>query len=70
MPTGPRAVSRQVAAQRGRLLEGPGGVRVMATLHPSAVLRLQDDADRAEAFSGLVGDLRLAWQQATTNPRS
>ncbi|HEX3947409.1 MAG TPA: UdgX family uracil-DNA binding protein [Acidimicrobiales bacterium] len=54
----------RVTTQRGKLLDGPGGVRVMGTIHPSAVLRLQA-GDRAEAYGGLVHDLRRAWEHAT-----
>ncbi|MGA4845902.1 UdgX family uracil-DNA binding protein [Streptomyces sp. G5(2025)] len=37
--------------------EGGGGRRLLATVHPSAVLRSKD---RDEAFAGLVSDLRVA----------
>jgi DNA polymerase len=53
--------SFRVAKMRGRLLPGPPGsdAQLLATLHPSAVLRV-DPADRAAAFDGLVADLRIA----------
>lgn len=54
--------SFRVTKQRGEVLElaTPVGVRpVLATVHPSAVLRATGD-DRDEAFSGLVADLRTA----------
>jgi uracil-DNA glycosylase len=52
----------RVTQQRGQVLElaTPIGVRrVLATLHPSAVLRASGE-DRSEAFAGLVADLRTA----------
>ena len=52
----------RVTQQRGQVLEfaTPIGVRrVLATLHPSAVLRGSGE-DRSEAFAGLVADLRTA----------
>lgn len=54
--------SFRVTKQRGQVLEleTPVGVRpVLATVHPSAVLRAAGE-DRDEAFAGLVADLRTA----------
>jgi uracil-DNA glycosylase len=54
--------SFRVTKQRGEVLElaTPVGVRpVLATVHPSAVLRATGD-DRDAAFAGLVADLRTA----------
>jgi DNA polymerase len=54
--------SFRVTKQRGQVLEleTPVGVRpVLATVHPSAVLRAAGE-DRDEAFAGLVDDLRTA----------
>jgi DNA polymerase len=54
--------SFRVTKQRGEVLElaTPVGIRpVLATIHPSAVLRATGD-DRDEAFAGLVADLRTA----------
>jgi len=51
----------RVGAMRGRdLEETEWAPHVVATLHPSAVLRAPDDAARAEMYDGLVLDLRLA----------
>jgi len=52
----------KVTQQRGQVLQQdtPAGVRrVLATVHPSSVLRARD-TDRDEAFAGLVADLRVA----------
>lgn len=58
----------RVTRERGQLLDlpaeldggdGPRRRAVLATIHPSAVLR-SDSAEREAAFSGLVEDLRVA----------
>jgi uracil-DNA glycosylase family protein len=51
----------RVTRQRGTLLPGPPGTgaQLIATIHPSAVLR-GDDQDRDVMFDGLVADLRIA----------
>ncbi len=49
----------RVGAARGQTLELDGR-RVVATIHPSAVLRVQEPADRDEQYAGLVADLRRA----------
>lgn len=55
--------SFRLTQQRGQVLElpTPVGVRpVLATIHPSAVLRTQAGPEHDEAFAGLVADLRTA----------
>ena len=47
-----------VLQNRGRAFQTPWGT-LTVTIHPSAVLRMQDDA-RREAFDQLVSDLRFA----------
>jgi uracil-DNA glycosylase len=47
----------RVSKQRGEWFELPSGVSVLATIHPSAVLRAQERRD--EEFGGLVRDLKL-----------
>lgn len=68
------AVVVALGAIAGQALFGPefrvGGARggdleldgrpVVATIHPSAVLRSRDSAERAQAYAGLVEDLRRA----------
>ena len=49
----------KVSTQRGQFVESPAAPYVFATLHPSALLRLQDDAEREAAFAQLVKDLKL-----------
>jgi uracil-DNA glycosylase family protein len=52
--------SFRVTKSRGQLLDGPPGssARLMATLHPSAVLRGGDQQD--QMYEGFVQDLRTA----------
>jgi DNA polymerase len=61
----------RVTKQRGQVLElaTPVGVRpVLATVHPSAVLRARAE-ERSEAFAGLVADLQTAWEAASRRER-
>jgi DNA polymerase len=48
-----------VMRHRGEVLEGPGGVPAVVTLHPSAVLRAPP-GDRRRATTDLAADLRTA----------
>jgi uracil-DNA glycosylase family protein len=48
-----------VLANRGRWLEREDGLRVLITLHPSALLRLVDD-EREAAYRQWLADLRVA----------
>jgi DNA polymerase len=50
----------RVTRDRGRVLDWPGPARLIATIHPSAVLRAPDAEGRAAALDGLVADLRVA----------
>ena len=49
----------KVSTMRGKFVESPHAPHVFATLHPSALLRLQDEADKEEAFKHFVKDLSL-----------
>lgn len=51
--------SFRVTRHRGEVLDWSDGMRVVPTVHPSAILRAPDDR-RDEAFSELVADLRAA----------
>ena len=53
----------RVGAARGQVLEYQG-IRVVATIHPSAVLRAEDGPARDELYDGLVSDLRRAAELA------
>jgi uracil-DNA glycosylase family protein len=45
--------------QRGQFLATRWAPRTLATIHPSAVLRGQDDAEQARLYAMLLADLRL-----------
>jgi uracil-DNA glycosylase family protein len=49
----------RVGAARDQVLDLDGRA-VVATIHPSAVLRVQEPADRDKQYAGLVADLRRA----------
>jgi DNA polymerase len=50
----------RVSKQRGEVLTSPFGIPVVATVHPSSILRAADDASREVALASLVDDLRVA----------
>jgi uracil-DNA glycosylase len=50
----------RVTKDRGRFVESPLAERVMATVHPSSILRAPDEESRAEAYRLFVRDLELA----------
>lgn len=49
----------QLMRQRGQWMSTAGGIRVFATMHPSYLLRLPDEAQRNEAFAMFVDDLAM-----------
>jgi uracil-DNA glycosylase family protein len=55
--------SFRVGASRGQVLVYEGRP-VVATIHPSAVLRSQTSEEREAAFEGFVADLARAWDLA------
>jgi uracil-DNA glycosylase len=52
--------SFRVSKQHGVVLESPLGVRVLATVHPSSILRATDSASRDAAMSSFIADLMVA----------
>jgi uracil-DNA glycosylase len=50
----------RLMANRGRLVSGTLAMPVLATIHPSAILRAPDADERHAAFTSLVEDLRTA----------
>jgi DNA polymerase len=56
----------RVGAARGQVLDLDGDP-VVATVHPSAVLRAADGPDRDELYDGLVADLRRAAELARSS---
>jgi uracil-DNA glycosylase len=51
--------SFRVTQQRGTFVESPLAPLVTATIHPSSILRADDDEDRRVAFEGFVRDLAM-----------
>jgi len=51
-----RSVS--ISSVRGEVLRGDGDAKVIVTIHPSFVLRQQDDESREREYNALVADLR------------
>jgi DNA polymerase len=52
--------SFRVTKQRGVVLESPFAPRVLATVHPSSLLRQPDEESRAREYGLFVADLRAA----------
>jgi uracil-DNA glycosylase family protein len=50
--------SFRVTRQRGEVFDGPDGTRITATVHPSSILRAEDDQTRKEEMERFVADLR------------
>ena len=53
----------RVSKQRGQVLPSPFGVPVVATVHPSSILRATDDESREAALAGFIADLEVAARQ-------
>ena len=47
-----------VQRDRGAVLDVANGLRVLVTIHPSALLRLQDEEERDSGYASFVNDLR------------
>ncbi len=54
----------RVSKSRGELLASPLGVPILATVHPSSILRAADQQSREVAMSSFVADLKVAAQHA------
>jgi DNA polymerase len=48
----------RVSRQRGELVESPLARYVLATVHPSSILRQRDDASREAEYAAFVEDLK------------
>jgi uracil-DNA glycosylase family protein len=59
----------RVTKNRGRVLESPLAPRVVATVHPSSILRAQGEAARAEQLADFIADLRAAASALDGQPR-
>jgi DNA polymerase len=51
--------SFRVSRQRGEFLDSDLAPRVLATVHPSSILRAPDEEARALAYKGFVADLAV-----------
>jgi len=49
----------RVSRQRGELVDSPLARYVLATVHPSSILRQRDDASREAEYAAFVKDLRV-----------
>jgi uracil-DNA glycosylase family protein len=57
----------RVTKDRGKVVSSPLAPRVVATVHPSSILRTPDDASRAAEMRAFVRDLRVV-AKLTTGP--
>ena len=60
----------RVGTARGRELSSPQGVRAFVTVHPSAILRIPKDEERAAEMRRFVADLRRAARAARRPARA
>jgi DNA polymerase len=56
--------SFRVTRERGRILESPFAAKVLATVHPSSLLRQPDEESRAREYALFLDDLRTAGKAA------
>ena len=50
----------RVSRQRGEVLSSPFGIPIVATVHPSSILRATDEESREAAMSSFIADLKVA----------
>ena len=53
-----------VQSNRGKVLDVANGLRLFITIHPSALLRLQDEEERRSGYASFVNELRSVEQLA------
>jgi DNA polymerase len=59
----------KVSEARGRFVDSELAERVLATVHPSSVLRAADETQRREAMAHFVADLRVVAAEIARAPR-
>ena len=59
--------TRAIASLRRQVLASTLGPPMVATVHPSAIVRIPDRDDRRAALEGLAADLRLAREVTTSS---
>jgi len=47
-----------ISKVRGEIISREDGAKLMVTIHPSALLRIEDHEDKARQYGELVGDLK------------
>jgi hypothetical protein len=50
--------SDPVQGNRGKILDVDNGLHIFMTIHPSALLRLQDKEEKRSGYASFVNDLR------------
>ena len=55
---------------RGRVMSLPDGRRMLATIHPSYILRIKGAADKAAQYRQLVADLKVCRKSLAGTARS
>lgn len=60
----------RVSRQRGELLPSPFGGQILATVHPSSLLRIEDESERREARARFVQDLKVVVKALRRLPRA
>jgi DNA polymerase len=60
----------KVSAQRGTFVDSPLAPLVMATVHPSSVLRSRTDEDRRRAMEEFVADLRVLADELSSTTKA
>jgi uracil-DNA glycosylase len=53
---------------RGDIMELQDGNRLLVTIHPSALLRIDDEKDRARQYGKFVADLKICARLLKTVP--
>jgi uracil-DNA glycosylase len=58
--------SETIARLRGRLIDLDQGAKFLATIHPSFLLRLQEEEDKRREWARFLSDLTVAaeWARA------
>ncbi len=51
-----------IGKMRGNIVDGEDGTRLLVTIHPSYLLRIEDERDKAAEYRRFVADLRLCAQ--------
>jgi uracil-DNA glycosylase family protein len=60
----------KVSAERGRFVESPLAPLVLASVHPSSILRARDDASRRREMDQFVADLKIVAAALARRPVS